>query len=443
MKVRRIAPILRSRKLAAVLIALVIVYASVASLTVREDFGRAYSTPLFVAICSTLAVATALCAWERSTLALRLWRRGVGVAPGFAEKLSQRPQISVRLDQDTEGDVALAGVHAGLCALRLRVHVGEGRVAGASLWPAHLGSPLFHWSLVLLILCIGLGQLTRASGMMGVPVGSGLPDAASSYGTLKVGALHGSDLSGLTISVPEIDFGHEVGGVDRGVVPTVELYDGDELVASGAVFPNNALRYRSMMVHYSAYGLAARFSFTDGSGTKVRTFDVLYDFPEEQVPETAASVVDITIDSAPIKMTSKIPLGASDGQVLEALPAGPRVEWTLEEGSARSTGSVGVGETVDLGPRGFLALEDIVYYARLSVVDDPSVPFIYLLFSTALAGLALAVLAPPRTAWVMLVEHDDALWLHARTRQGRGDERFPRSVAEVLRTAAGPADKLA
>lgn len=431
---RRVYNALRSRKLAFWLIGAFVAYSAVATSLAEGDFDAAYANPLFYAISTALAVATAACAWERTAGATRAWRAGASVSADFVERLRRSPQIEVPLAGGVEPDEALSRVSRELGRMRLLTRTGGGRLVGTSARLALVGSPLFHWALVALFVVLALGRLTRAEGLMGIPVGSSLPDAAESYGVLDQGALYGATPSGLTIAVPELTLDYVAGGVDRGAAPTVEIREGDRVVASRIVYPNSPLRYGSLMIHSNAYGLAARLSLeADGES---RDVDVLYDFtPEEPVARNTSPLVFAVAGRSAV-IDSYVPLDMQGGEAPWVLPAQPAVVWTLDESGDQTSGTLQAGEAIDLGDGISLRLTGVTYYARISVVDDWSVYPLYAVLTLAVAGLALALLLPPKMAWVMLVESDGGTSLHARTRQSRADRLFADSVERILKDAA-------
>jgi len=433
--VRRIYNLLRSRTLAFWLIGAFVAYSAVATSVTEGDFARAYANPLFYAIATALALATGACAWERTAGAARAWRTGTSASAAFVERLASTPQIAVALPSEAEAGSVLQDVGRSLRAMRLRVQVGEGRLVAATPRIALLGSPVFHWALVALFVVVAAGRLTRAEGLMGVPVGSGRPDVASSYGTLEEGILHDADFTGLTVRVTELRRDHVVAGVDRGAAPLVELWRGDTRVARHLVYPNSPLRYGSMLVHANAYGLSARFTLIGPA--EEQTTDVFYDFSAESpVVEAYSPLVVDSADGGTVTVQTGIPLDITGDVAPWVVPAEPRVAWTRIVDGVEATGTVGLGESIDVGGGATLRLDDVGYYARLSVVDDWSVYPLYAVLAIAVIGLALALLLPPKAVWVMLVESERGTSLHARTRQPRSELVFASAVGDVLCRAA-------
>lgn len=431
---RRIYNLLRSRKLAFWLIGAFVVYSAVATSVAKGDFGAAYANPLFYAIATALALATAACAWERTAGAARAWRAGGSVGADFVGRLERAPQIAVPLPDGADREAVLGRVADALHGHHLRVKTAPDRLFAGSARLALVGSPLFHWALVAIFVVVAAGRLTRSEGLMGVPVGSEVPDAAASYGALEEGPLHDPAFSGLTIAVPDLDLDYVAGGVERGAAPLVEVYDGEELVASRLVYPNSPLRYGSLMIHPNAYGLAGAFVFETADATD--PVDVLYDFEADAPLATVGSPLVFDSADGTFSLTTRVPLDVEGRTAPWVLPAQPRVEWVLDKGGVETSGTIAPGESITLGEGVSIRLERVTYYARISVVDDWSVYPLYAVLVLAVIGLALALLLPPKSAWVMLVENEQGTAIHARTRQSRADRLFAETVARILTGAA-------
>jgi hypothetical protein len=99
--------------------------------------------------------------------------------------------------------------------------------------------------------------------------------------------------------------------------------------------------------------------------------------------------------------------------------------------------TLAVGQTLVLPGGQLLRLVDIVYYARLSVVDDWSVYPIYALFVIAGIGSSLAVFTPYRVVRLLLVQDATGMRVHADARHARRDPLFAEKVEEALREAFG------
>lgn len=424
---KRLWRLLRSRKLAVWAIVAFAAYAAVSTLFSGSDYSAPYRNPIFLALSAVLAISTGACAWERTRAAYKNARLGE-TSEGARRQLVQRPSFVVSASGAEDLDRAQQALRSLGLSTRASGDSVEARggIAGA------FGSPVFHWALALLFVVIMLGQLTRSEGLMGVVRGSFRPDMAASYGTLDKGPLKG-DLSGRIIAVPSIEQTYVANGIDQGVTPQVEIRTADgKVLASGYAYANHPIRYRSMLVHYADYGLAAVVTVTQGG--EPATSEVLLDYNQDH------SNVE------PNGVTLHDPSGRPLYTILFDLPpervnGQPSVRMTLArgtdspEGSAAERSVMVEGETTELAEGVTLRIDRLTSYARLSVVDDWSVYVIYALFALAAIGLALAVFAPLRAARVLLVTEGDVASLYVAVRHGRGDPHFAGRVERALAQA--------
>jgi hypothetical protein len=86
-----------------------------------------------------------------------------------------------------------------------------------------------------------------------------------------------------------------------------------------------------------------------------------------------------------------------------------------------------------------LRLDALGFYARLSVVDDPTIPLLYGALGVALVGLALVTVARQQLVLVTVVEGETGPALVAKLRLWRNvstnREEIGRELAKALRAA--------
>ena len=429
MSASRVLRALRSRELALALLLLLAVFSLLGTLGV--DF--VYSSLPFYALAGLLLAATAVCAWERTRAAWRRLGRLGHVSAPVLGRLKERPGTVVRAPptEDRSPEETMADAGRGMRALGLRVSVGPRLLEASSGRWALLGSPVFHWSLAALILFVALGQLTRAEGFVGVPIGSSVTDATESYRMLDEGPLYPGH-SGLRIEATDMVLSYIDGDVDRGAAPIVSLYDGDDLVASQRVYPNNPLRHGSLLIHMNDYGLSPLVVLQGPDGRERAREAFIADYDEERPEGVEPVEFDLTSDG-----------GASLPVVLQLVAASEdeesRIDVTItdpELGFPTKT-SVGVGEPLELPGGELLIVEDVGFYARLSIADDWSVPYLYLLFALTTITVTVAVLVPHRRVLVLWHEGPGGAALHVDARHSRGSPVFAARVEGALRSAVG------
>ncbi|MCE5204215.1 MAG: cytochrome c biogenesis protein ResB [Coriobacteriales bacterium] len=428
----RVYTLLRSRRLAVWLIIAFIVYAALATTLSGDDYSRPYGSSVFIALAALLGASTAACAWERTRAAVRM-RGRQGVTQGAVRRLREHPRAVIDVQVGVE-DVPVR-VSKALRSLHLRVQRYGEVIDARSGIGATIGSPLFHCSLALLFVVIALGQLTRTEGLMGVVAGGAKPDIRESYGVLEAGPLAG-ELSGRIIAVPRIERSFVANGVQQGVTPYVEIRSPDGAVlASGYAYANHPVRYRSMLVHANDHGLAAVVSVVSPGGSLEQEVLLDYTASGSQVTPNGFAVTGPSGETLATVLLDLPESGDASGSV-------PSVRVRANSGASSPSQHASIeavvqqGDSVDLGQGLVLTVGQLTTYARLSVVDDGSVYYIYALFAIAVAGLSIALLSPPREARVLLVGEGTPR-LHVDVRHSRGDPHFPARVVEALERAAG------
>lgn len=404
---------------------------------VALGLDRAYTNPLFLMLAAALAFSTAVCSWDRTKASLRLWRGRGTVTQSLATRLAAGTPLATVPDG---AGSAQEVVGEAMSALGMR------RRAGVSLTYAErgaiglFGSPLFHWALVALIIVVALGQLTRWEGLIGVAQGASTEESAQSYGKLDQGPLPAPH-TGWQLMVTDVDEDMEKGDVHYGVVPTVAVMSGREVLAEAPVYPNNPLREGPLLIHLSDHGLAVRVEVLDAEGRSQGSSSRLVDFDDTTESGTVPSGFDVSEAGSRIASISvEVPARDRNGMLPRLLPPNPvaAVSADLSDGSHVSQ-RLARGEEMQLAQGWKLKVSDISYYARLSVVRDWSVPWIYALLLVATVGLVLAILVPYRAVWLRLDESADGVAVRAVAVQHRRDAYFREAIVAALEQAAGAA----
>lgn len=448
----RLYRILRSRRVAAVLLVGLTVYAWIATLVVPGDssilrvllstpyaravtmamgFEHPFSAPLFVVAVALATLSTAACAYERTSAAWSAFRAH-GIAPVSHDRLLDAPEMVVAVTvQFRERTEVLDFATAALGRFRLKSWTSDGIVV-ASRRPVGLaGSAVFHWALVGVFVFVGLGQLTRYEGYANVLSGHSVLDAASGYDAELIGGpLFAGGYSGLILRVDDIDLNHAAGGVERGSAALVSLLDGERQIAQQWVYPNEPLRHGSLLVHLSDTPPVLLGSLSTDGLTQVRKVTLFYDFKTK----------------VPMEFTLQGP-EAGDSTTVVISPVGnQRLEVGVGNGSTIQTQSMGVGDAAELLPGQRLTIDELTYAAQLHVVNDWSVQWIYAMFVLGTLGVSAAVFIPTRRVSLMLVDRqqcnaDGATspepMLHVNYSHRRNDPAFPRLLKEALEQAVG------
>jgi len=442
---RRVIRLLRSPKFAAWLITVICLYLVIGSIFPQRDLDRAayevwaaqnpvlssvteaigldapFVHPLFFILLAVLTVSTAICFVQRTQRALRILQ--------YTGTIDEKKAVSIRRRHTMRFDIDEQHLDKGhrqltdaLRQLGLKIYSGPVASHAVSGRWGLLGSPIFHWSLVGLLVVISAGMLTRSEGLLGVVAGFERQDVEESYGLLQRGPLHG-ELSGFTIGVEEdLPLQYVANGIDRGAAPMVYLRDGERELARGRVFPNQPLRYSSYMVHLSDWGLGIVTAITEeGMGDKVS--QVFIDRnpvrPEEWGTATEVFFDGTGAEIARVNFSTQPGTGAAKVEVIRA------------DGTAENQ-IMNTGDIVQLREDVTLRIDHLGSYVRLSVVDDWSIPILYALMVIALAAVSVSILVPYRAVWIVVDRSTSKAALCVTIHQNRGNHGFVKLVRDKL-----------
>jgi hypothetical protein len=132
-----------------------------------------------------------------------------------------------------------------------------------------------------------------------------------------------------------------------------------------------------------------------------------------------------------------VPLDRQGTGWLDEVPHRPsaRIVVTSPDGRTVLDRTVRPGDVLAVPGSQSLRLEGVVYYARLQVVDDWSIPLLYAVMSVALVGLGTATLARQQVVVATVVEGTDGVRLVAKVRLWRNASTSRREIQDALAQA--------
>jgi cytochrome c biogenesis protein ResB len=244
--------------------------------------------------------------------------------------------------------------------------------------------------------------------------------------------------------VDAFDPDYTTGGIDRGPSPTVSVLDAaGAAVVTQRVYPNASLKRGSLTIHAAAYGIATYFSLENTSGALTGKSMQLVDFSQTAsggtVPVGSLQISD-SAGRALVSCAITVPLQGSAGNYVQSLPADPsvRVVATSPQGGPTVDKLVRPGQTVTLPTGDVLKLDQVGYYARLSIVDDATIPFIYAGLVIAMIGLGISTLSRQQAIAATVVEGPDGSSLAVYIRVWRNAAASRTEIAAGLEAALRP-----
>lgn len=464
--IRRVAGLLRSRRLVIALLVAVAVASLVATVVPQGDAGDAavarwdaerpllgrvadalrlhgmFSSPAFLVLVALLAASTAACAAERTSEATAAVRLAPGVGEAEIARLRRRADLEWRVQGGVDHADALSAVARVASSRKMRIRAGSRALEAVSGRWSVWGSPVFHWSLVALIIVLAVGRATRSEGEVDLRVGETVREAPDAYRALRTGPLFLGGHTGYELSVTHLAPSLVVGGVERGPAPYVVLSRAGNVLASQYVYANEPLRRESLMLSRGPLGLAVAMSVEDSAGISVG--GVEFSVPYSNGPEGATEPIEIALrdeSQAARIMDLRVEVGSAPSRGTSAKPAPDLIPAVVETATPDSDRwgepvEMLLGEAIPLSPDGgtwlrFASLDDSV---TLAVVNDWSVPWIWALLGLALFAVTVALLVPFRRVVAMVDGSEGAAVLRVAVGVGREPE-FRRLFVEEVRAA--------
>jgi cytochrome c biogenesis protein len=397
-----------------------------------------FASAWFAAIYLLLMVSLAGCVLPR----LRVhWRAMRGAPPAAPRRLARQPEHrALERDGDlgTAGPEVLAEAEATLSAGRWRVlssrydpaDPSSGWVAAEKGYLRETGNLLFHLSLLVLLVAVGLGAMYGARGQVLVVEGDGFSDTLPQYDTFTPGrSFDPASLPPFTITLDDFRATYEESGAQRGsardFVADVRYRatpDGAEQRTTIAV--NEPLEVDGSKVFLVGHGYAPTVRITDRTGKVV--FDDSVVFLPQDGNFTSSGVIKVPDADPQLGFTAVFLPTAEVDPVrggFSSFPAARAPElflsvWKgdlgLDSGRPQSVYRLDTDKLTRLGlhrmkpgqtwvlPEGLgtLELTGFKEYATFSVARDPGKGLALAAALLAIAGLTLSLFVRRRRVWV-------------------------------------------
>ncbi len=358
---------------------------------------QAFGSIAFVACVLLLALSTVVCSWRRTKTAIRRTRAlRDGAAAGPAD-VAATHELEIVCDPSLTASEAMDVAARTLGRLGIRTKRRGEVLDAVSPWWSVWGSPVFHWALVALIVVIVGGRLQRSEGSMAIAVGQTKADAPASYLSIEAGPWRSWSRVDRSIRLDALEPDYKTGGVDRGAVPTVSVLDGaGNVLVKQRVYPNNMLHSGSLSINAPAVGLSAVFAVLDSRGAETGRIVQYVDFSQTATDGTVPVRVFTRADTAggvAMRLYATVPLDRYGGGYGEWIPQKPSAHLVVTDaqGAPLLDRVLHPGEEVSLPGGGAVRLLDVDWYSRLSLVDDSTIPLIYMAMVIAMIGLSMTL----------------------------------------------------
>jgi cytochrome c biogenesis protein len=457
------------------------------SLFLRAGFFDVFGSWWFVLILTLLFVSLIACLIPRSRAMLRTIRQ----RPIQAREIDAFPQYrELRVPADPAAAAATARTVLRRHGYRVALAADGRAVAAEKGTLREVGSLVFHWAFLVLLVAVILGKGTGYVGHATIVEGQTWTDAAFNYdGDLRTGRFSSGSHTGIGIKLLDYSDAFRQSGVPMDFTSKVELLNPDGTLArTDSVTINHPVSFDGVRIFQFGFGWAPVVTITDrgaaifhgpvvmGQNTqpgdnpltvpwigfvKLPTLRPQVAIKLELYPDSVAYFAGL-IAGVPQPMTQ-----ANDPFMRYSLWKGKLLDPSLSGLDTRfmrqvATGGIGRGWTVDLArgcvasgtssaglPRqlagtvclsgggsgltmSFLQLRQ---YSRLQISRDTTVPWVLGAAILILAGLVAAMYSSRRKIWVRAEPKAAGSVVQiggfALQRKDRFEEAFPKLVEDL------------
>lgn len=343
-----------------------------------------------------------------------------------------------------------------------------------------LGSLMFHWAFILLLVGVIYGKGTGYTGYAVVVEGSTWVDAQANYnGQIRAGRFFNGDFTGTGVHLRGFDVAYGPTGVATDFVSHVDLLDADgDLIRQEDIRVNHPAHVEGLNIFQNGFGWAPILN-VDLDGRPVATQKLVLD-REPAPPGVAAEAMPwlgfLKVTSVKPQLAVEVELYPDARAFLTQGPMveefAPFIRFTVWRGpiadpspasldttfmKKAASGIVGGGQTVSLQTGETLAagalqdgltmsFPDLRQYSYLQISRDRGVPIVLLAAILVLVGLLPALYTSRRKVWVRAEASGTGAVLKvggfALQRKPQFEEEFSKLVEAMTKAAGGgaPAD---
>lgn len=267
-------------------------------------------------------------------------------------------------------------------------------------------SPIFHLSLVMIILSTFYGGAMQMHGVALIIDGQDFTEAHSNYIHISEGPFFGERHQNFNIHLTKFHPSYELDGKWRGFAADVILSENGQIIKEDTIYVNHPLRYKDFSIDKNEYGFAPLFVLRSDDSISGSYIITSYTDDRQYTASFNVANTDLVADVVlyPDAIIGDEIVSISD------FPNNPFVHLNISKN----------GETIYMGPLKLndsikldidstemtLEFADLKYWASFYIHRDASIPILYSAILACLLSLTAALFYIPRRIWAEVVSND-------------------------------------
>ncbi|MDO9517825.1 MAG: cytochrome c biogenesis protein ResB [Methanosarcinaceae archaeon] len=270
-----------------------------------------------------------------------------------------------------------------------------------------LSSPIFHLSLVVILLSTFYGGAMQMHGVAQIIDGQDFTEAHSNYIHIKEGPFFGEQHKYFNIHLTKFHPSYELNGKWRGFAADVLLSENGQVIKEDTIYVNNPLRYKGFSIDRNEYGFAPLFVLR--SNDSISGSYIIASYTDDHQYTASFNIADTGILADVVLYPDAI---VGDEIIsISDFPNNPLAYLNLSKnGELIYSGPLKLNDSIkfDLDSTEMsLEFNDLEYWASFYIHRDASIPILYSALLICLLSLTAALFYIPRRIWVEIVDNDN------------------------------------
>lgn len=268
-----------------------------------------------------------------------------------------------------------------------------------------LSSPIFHLSLVVILLSTFYGGAMQMHGVAQIIDGQDFTEAHSNYIHIKEGPFFGEQHQYFNLHLTKFHPSYELNGKWRGFAADVLLSKNGQVIKEDTIYVNHPLRYKGFSIDRNEYGFAPLFVLR--SDDSISGSYIMTSYTDDHQYTASFNIADTGLMADVVLYPDAI---VGDEIVsISDFPNNPMVHLNItQNGELIYVGPMRLNESIkfDIGSTEMsLEFNDLEYWASFFIHRDASIPILYFALLTCLLSLTAALFYVPRRMWVEMVDN--------------------------------------
>lgn len=366
-------------------------------------FTNLFSSFIFVSIAFLLFINTAFCTQNMLAGAFRK----LGNDPQFQNK-----QHIIRLENNSvlktekEQVQVISDINSVLKDRGYKISQQQNCIFAQKNKLGVLGTPLFHVSILIIILAVVYGTTSRMEGDMKLIEGQTLSEDHANYMFINEGPFFNEAHQGFNITLQNFyaNYNDET-NTPRGASGKLSIEKDGQVEKTGLVYSNNLMDYEGYTFLGNVYGMAPLLIMRNQDGTVLSgSYITAQDQDESGRYVAYFNIGDTGLEGGlMVYMTTNL----TSGKITESDAVQEPILFLkiFEKGSEIYNGTMKLNDTVQINDKN-LGFYDIKYWSNFYIVKDRSTFFVYSGIGLIIFSLAISFFLVPKKIWIEVVQSE-------------------------------------